>query len=211
MLNGALPSQIRNEPGAMRILSVATNLVLFAMPRRAITTHTRRQPDFSGERRMSINARKPAEGEKAPDFTLPVDTGGTFTLSNHAGKGIVLFFYPKDDTSGCTKEAIEFTSALADFEKIGVEVIGMSPDPVKKHLKFREKHSLGMPLVADEEKSALEAYGVWVEKSMYGKKYMGVERSTFLIGQDGKVLKAWRKVKVPGHVEEVLDAARDLI
>jgi peroxiredoxin Q/BCP len=164
-----------------------------------------------GDRHMSATDRKPMEGEKAPDFTLPADTVESLSLSDLSGKAIVLFFYPKDDTSGCTKEAIEFTSALPDFRELGVEVIGMSPDPVKKHLKFREKHSLGMPLVADEEKTALEAYGVWVEKSMYGKKYMGVERSTFLIGKDGKVLKAWRKVKVPGHVADVLQAARDLV
>ncbi|MEZ5872244.1 MAG: peroxiredoxin [Nitratireductor sp.] len=153
---------------------------------------------------------KPEEGSPAPDFTLPTDGGGSFSLSAHAGKPVVLFFYPKDDTSGCTTEAIGFTTAKPDFDKLGVTVVGMSPDPVKKHDKFRDKHSLAVTLISDEDKTALEAYGVWVEKSMYGRKYMGVERSTFLIGKDGKIAKAWRKVSVSGHVEEVLAAARNL-
>ncbi len=162
------------------------------------------------------NAKNPlSEGDLAPDFTLPAAGASgkdeyQFTLSGHS-KPVVLFFYPKDDTSGCTKEAIEFTAALPKFEKLGVAVIGVSPDPVSKHLKFREKHQLGMTLVADEGQTALNAFGVWVEKSMYGKKYMGVERSTFLIGQNGTILKAWRKVKVPGHVDEVLATAAELV
>jgi peroxiredoxin Q/BCP len=147
-------------------------------------------------------------GDMAPDFTLPTDGGGTFSLSGHKGKPVVLFFYPKDDTSGCTTEAVGFTASKADFDKLGVVVVGMSPDPVKSHDKFVKKHSLGVPLISDEGKEALSAYGVWVEKSMYGKKYMGVERSTFLIGKDGKIARAWRKVSVPGHVDEVLAAAR---
>jgi thioredoxin-dependent peroxiredoxin len=151
-----------------------------------------------------------AEGAKAPDFKLPTDGGGTFQLSANKGKPVVLFFYPKDDTSGCTAEAVAFSGAKADFEKLGIVVAGISPDPVKSHDKFRDKHSLTVPLVSDEEKTALAAYGVWKEKSMYGKKYMGVERSTFLIGKDGKIAKAWRKVSVPGHVDEVLAAARSL-
>jgi peroxiredoxin Q/BCP len=151
-----------------------------------------------------------AEGAKAPDFKLPTDGGGTFQLSANKGKPVVLFFYPKDDTSGCTAEAVAFSGAKADFEKLGIVVAGISPDPVKSHDKFRDKHSLTVPLVSDEEKTALSAYGVWKEKSMYGKKYMGVERSTFLIGKDGKVARAWRKVSVPGHVDEVLAAARSL-
>jgi thioredoxin-dependent peroxiredoxin len=153
---------------------------------------------------------EPAEGSQAPDFKLPTDGGGSFQLSAHKGKPVVLFFYPKDDTSGCTAEAMAFTAAKADFDKLGIVVAGMSPDPVKSHDKFVAKHALAVPLVSDENKSALDAYGVWKEKSMYGKKYMGVERSTFLIGKDGKIVKAWRKVSVPGHVEEVLDAARKL-
>jgi peroxiredoxin Q/BCP len=151
-----------------------------------------------------------AEGAKAPDFKLPTDGGGTFQLSANKGKPVVLFFYPKDDTSGCTAEAVAFSGARADFEKLGIVVAGISPDPVKSHDKFRDKHALTVPLVSDVEKTALAAYGVWKEKSMYGKKYMGVERSTFLIGKDGKIAKAWRKVSVPGHVDEVLAAARSL-
>jgi peroxiredoxin Q/BCP len=120
------------------------------------------------------------------------------------------FFYPKDDTSGCTVEAIDFTQNLAEFEKAGAVVLGMSPDPVKKHDKFIAKHELGVILVSDEEKTTLDAYNVWKEKSMYGKKYMGVERSTFLIDDQGVVQKAWRKVKVPGHVDDVLKATQDL-
>lgn len=153
---------------------------------------------------------QPGEGDKAPDFNLPTDGGGSFSLAGHAGKPVVLFFYPKDNTSGCTTEAIGFTEAKADFDALGVVVAGMSPDPVKKHDKFRDKHNLGVTLISDEEKTTLSAFHVWKEKSMYGRKYMGVERSTFLVGADGTILKAWRKVKVPGHVEEVLEAAKQL-
>lgn len=153
---------------------------------------------------------KPDIGDLAPDFTLPTDKDDALTLSAHRGKKVVLFFYPKDNTSGCTKEAIGFTDHLSAFQAANTAVIGMSPDDVKSHAKFRQKHNLEVELVADEEKTALEAYGVWTEKSMYGKKYMGVERSTFLIDAEGKIAKAWRKVKVPGHVEEVLEAAQSL-
>lgn len=150
------------------------------------------------------------EGITAPSFNLPRDGGRTVNLADFKGKKVALFFYPKDDTSGCTKEAIEFTENLADFEAANTVVIGMSPDPVKKHDKFIAKHELGVILASDEEKTTLDAYNVWKEKSMYGKKYMGVERSTFLIDQDGKAQKIWRKVKVPGHVEDVLKAAQEL-
>jgi peroxiredoxin Q/BCP len=149
-------------------------------------------------------------GAKAPDFKLPTDGGGTFQLSAHNGKPVVLFFYPKDNTSGCTAEAVAFSAAKAEFDRLGFVVAGMSPDPVKSHDKFRDKHSLSVTLISDELQSALSAYGVWKEKSMYGKKYMGVERSTFLIGSDGKIARVWRKVSVPGHVDEVLAAAREL-
>lgn len=149
-------------------------------------------------------------GDKAPDFTLPTDGGGALSLSSLKGRKVVLYFYPKDDTSGCTKEALGFRDALADFEKAGVAVIGVSKDSAAKHDKFKVKYELNFPLVADEECTACEAYGVWVEKSMYGRKYMGIERSTFLIGADGKIAKAWHKVKVTGHVEEVLEAAKAL-
>ncbi|MEA3534932.1 peroxiredoxin [Rhizobium sp. CC-YZS058] len=149
-----------------------------------------------------------AEGTAAPDFTLPRDGGGTVSLSDYRGKTVVLYFYPKDDTSGCTVEAIDFTAKVEDFAEAGAVVIGMSPDPVKAHDKFIKKHGLGIVLASDEDKSTLEAYGVWAEKSMYGRKYMGVERTTVLIGPDGTVRKVWEKVKVPGHVDEVLAAAQ---
>ena len=149
------------------------------------------------------------EGDEAPVFSLPTDSGDGFDLAKIDGP-VVLFFYSKDDTPGCTKEAIGFTDQIKEFEKLGFQVIGMSPDPVKKHAKFRDKHDLKIPLVSDEEKTALEAYGVWVEKSMYGKKYMGVERTTLIINQTRQVLRAWHKVKVPGHVDEVLAAAREI-
>jgi thioredoxin-dependent peroxiredoxin len=150
---------------------------------------------------------KPEVGDKAPQFKLPTDGGGSFSLSDQRGKPVVLFFYPKDDTSGCTLEALDFTAKKSEFDKAGIVLAGMSPDPVRMHDRFRDKHSLAVTLVSDESKTALEAYGVWKEKSMYGRKYMGVERSTFLIGPDGNVLRAWRNVKVPGHVDEVLAAA----
>ena len=149
-------------------------------------------------------------GQKAPQFSLPRDGGGTVSLADYAGKTVVLYFYPKDDTSGCTVEAVDFTARAAEFEKAGAVVIGMSPDPVKKHDKFIDKHDLNVILASDEEKTVLEAYGVWVEKSMYGRKYMGVERTTVLIDGDGVVRNIWEKVKVPGHAEEVLEAARAL-
>lgn len=149
-----------------------------------------------------------AEGDAAPDFSLPGAGGETLSLSALRGKKIVLYFYPKDDTSGCTQEAINFSNLRDKFTKAGAAIVGMSPDPVKKHDKFREKYELKIPLAADETKETLEAYGVWVEKSMYGRKYMGVERSTYLIDAAGKIAKIWRKVKVPGHAEEVLAAAQ---
>ena len=151
-----------------------------------------------------------AEGRKAPDFTAATDGGGKIKLSALRGGPVVLYFYPKDDTSGCTREAIEFTAGLKNFKKLGATVIGVSPDSPAKHDRFKAKHKLAVTLAADEDKQICERYGVWVEKSMYGRKYMGVERSTFLIDGDGKVAKVWRKVKVPGHVDEVLAAAKAL-
>lgn len=148
----------------------------------------------------------PEIGETAPDFTLPRDGGGEVKLSDLKGKPVVLYFYPKDDTTGCTKEACGFRDALPDFAKLDAEIVGVSPDSVKKHDKFKAKYDLPFTLASDEEKQVVEAYGVWVEKSMYGRKYMGVERSTFLIDADGKIAALWRKVKVPGHVEAVLKA-----
>jgi len=149
-------------------------------------------------------------GATAPGFDLPRDGGGQVSLAAVEGKPVVLFFYPKDDTSGCTTESLAFTALAPEFEAAGAVVIGMSPDSVKSHDKFIKKHSLGVILAADEDKSVLETYGVWKEKSMYGKKYMGVERTTVLIGPDGRVAKIWEKVKVPGHAEEVLQAVKDL-
>ena len=151
-----------------------------------------------------------AEGDKAPDFTLETDDGNRFRLADHQGSKLVVYFYPKDDTQGCTLEAIDFTKAAPAFAKADTKVIGISPDSVASHGKFRDKHDLAITLAADPERQAIEAYGVWAEKSMYGRKYMGVERSTFLVGADGRIARAWRKVKVPGHVEEVLAAAEAL-
>ena len=149
-------------------------------------------------------------GDAAPDFSLPRDGGGVLSLADFKGRKLVLYFYPKDDTSGCTLEAQDFKRLAGDFAAADAAIVGASPDPVKQHDKFRDKYELTFPLLADETKQVLEAYGVWVEKSMYGRKYMGVERSTFLIGPDGRIARVWRKVKVPGHAEEVLAAAKSL-
>lgn len=150
------------------------------------------------------------EGAIAPDFTLPRDGGGEIGLAALKGQKVVLYFYPKDDTPGCTVEALDFTARAADFTAAGAVVIGISKDPVQKHDKFVKKHGLGIALVSDEHGTTCEDYGVWVEKSMYGKTYMGIERATFLIGADGRVARAWRKVSVPDHADEVLKAAQAL-
>ncbi|MDG4649177.1 peroxiredoxin [Roseibacterium sp. SDUM158017] len=152
----------------------------------------------------------PQVGDMAPDFTLPRDGGSEITLSAMRPKAVVLYFYPKDDTSGCTKEAIAFTGLGAEFEAAGAVVVGVSKDSVAKHDKFVAKHDLGVALVSDEASDVCERYDVWKEKSMYGKKYMGIERSTFLIDGEGRIARAWEKVKVPGHAEEVLEAVRSL-
>lgn len=150
------------------------------------------------------------EGKKAPDFSLPTDGGENVKLSALKGAPVVLYFYPKDDTPGCTKEAIAFSALAGQFEAAGAVVIGVSPDGATSHDKFKAKHALTIRLAADEDKAVAEKYGVWVEKSMYGKTYMGVERSTFLIDKAGKVAKVWRKVKVPGHADAVLEAVQTL-
>ncbi len=147
-------------------------------------------------------------GDKAPDFELPADGGGQVNLSHFHGKSVVLYFYPKDDTSGCTSEAQAFSEAAADFAKAGAVVIGVSKDSIKSHDKFKAKYGLNLILASDEEGDVTERYGAWVEKSMYGRKYMGIERSTFLIGPDGLLKAIWRKVKVPGHAEAVLKAVK---
>ena len=146
----------------------------------------------------------------APDFTLPRDGGGEVTLSDLRGGAVVLFFYPRDDTPGCTKESIGFSEQLQAFADAGAHVFGISRDSVAKHDKFIAKYDLGVILASDNDDEVCEAYGVWVEKQMYGKTYMGIERATFLIDGAGKVVREWRKVKVPGHVDEVLEAARAL-
>jgi len=148
-----------------------------------------------------------SEGSLAPDFNLVADNGESMSLSSFSGKQIVIYFYPKDDTSGCTKEAIAFTGMRTQFDAQETIILGASPDGVLKHQKFKTKHELDVTLLADEEKTLAEAYGVWVEKNMYGRKYMGVERSTFLIDRQGKIAKIWRKVKVAGHAEAVLQEA----
>jgi peroxiredoxin Q/BCP len=150
------------------------------------------------------------DGDKAPAFTLPGEGGDIVKLGDFKGRIVVVYFYPKDDTEGCTKQAVGFSQLLPAFHEIGAEVIGISPDSVKSHGKFRAKHDLRVVLLADEDRKAIEAYGVWGEKKMYGRTFMGVIRSTFLIGKNGKVARAWHNVKVPGHAEEVLAAARDL-
>lgn len=149
-------------------------------------------------------------GRPAPDFTLPRDGGGTITLSAQKPKAVVLYFYPKDDTSGCTTEAKDFTALADQFAAAGAVVIGVSKDSVKAHDKFVAKHGLGVILASDEESDLCERYGVWAEKSMYGKSYMGIERSTFLIDGAGVLRAEWRKVKVPGHAEAVLSALKAL-
>ena len=148
-----------------------------------------------------------SEGDKAPAITLAASDGSEIDLAM-PGKPLVLYFYPKDDTSGCTREAQDFTALAEDFAKSGVKVLGISRDPMKSHEKFIGKYGLSVPLVSDEDGRISEAFGTWAEKSMYGRKYMGMERATYLIGSDGRVLRAWRKVKVPKHAEEVLGVAR---
>lgn len=145
-------------------------------------------------------------GQDAPDFTLPTDGGGEFTLSNMRGQKVVLYFYPKDDTPGCTTESCEFRDGIEDFNNLGAQIIGLSKCSVAKHDKFKAKHDLNFPLASDENGDVCEQYGTWVEKNMYGKKYMGIERATFLIDENGKIAAIWRKVKVKGHVEAVRKA-----
>lgn len=150
------------------------------------------------------------EGKKAPDFSAATDGGKKIKLSELRGKAVILYFYPKDDTPGCTKEACGFRDSLPDFSKAKAVVIGVSKDSAAKHDKFKAKYELNFPLVSDEDGKICEKYGTWIEKSLYGRKYMGIDRATFLIDATGTVRKIWRKVKVPGHVEEVLAAAKAL-
>lgn len=143
-------------------------------------------------------------GDKAPVFSAPSDQGSTLSLKDFKGRKLVLYFYPKDDTPGCTKEACSFTENISSFNKLDVAVLGVSKDSVEKHKKFKEKYGLKFPLLSDEDGKICEAYGTWIEKSMYGRKYMGIDRATFLIDETGKIEALWRKVKLPGHIEEIL-------
>lgn len=155
-------------------------------------------------------SKKLTAGDKAPAFKLASSEGGDVSLASLKGQKTVLYFYPRDDTPGCTREAIEFTGLKKKFAKAGTRVFGVSSDTIVKHKKFIMKHDLGIELLSDESKKMLEAYGVWVEKNMYGKKSMGIERTTLLIDEKGKIARAWNKVKVDGHAEEVLEAAQGL-
>jgi len=151
-----------------------------------------------------------SEGDPAPDFELAADGGRAVRLADLRGKAVVLYFYPKDDTSGCTAEAKAFSELKDKFAAAGAVVVGVSPDSAAAHDKFKAKHALEVALASDPERSAIDAYGIWKEKSMYGRKYFGVERSTFLIDGNGRIAKIWRKVKVPGHAEEALAAVKTL-
>ena len=149
-------------------------------------------------------------GDKAPEFSLPSDEGGDIALAGLRGHAVVLYFYPKDDTTGCTSEAKGFTEAQGEFDAIGAVVVGVSKDSVKSHGKFRQKYGLSVRLGSDVDGEMIQKYGVWVEKSMYGRKYMGIERATFLIDAEGVIQRVWRKVSVTGHIQDVLAAAREL-
>jgi thioredoxin-dependent peroxiredoxin len=149
-----------------------------------------------------------AVGQTAPAFELPRDGGGTFKLSGYKGKPVVIYFYPQDDTETCTAEAIDFSALKGEFDKAGIALIGISPDSVARHEKFKKKYKLAHELAADEDQTVLNAYGVWGEKTLFGRKYMGVVRTTFLIGRDGKIARIWDKVRVKGHAKEVLEAAK---
>lgn len=151
------------------------------------------------------------EGDKAPAFTLPSDGGGQVSLADFRNRILVLYFYPKDDTSGCTKEAIAFSELRSDFDAAGATIVGVSKDSVASHDKFKSKYSLAVTLASDETLDMLQTYGVWIEKSMYGRKYMGIDRATFIIDGTGRIARIWRKVKVPGHAQEVLKAVQALL
>jgi peroxiredoxin Q/BCP len=159
---------------------------------------------------MAKTSGGPAVGDRAPDFTMPTDGGGTIKLSDLKGKAVVLYFYPKDDTTGCTKEACGFNDTLPNFSKLKAEIIGVSRDSVASHDKFKKKYGLKFRLASDADGKVSDAYGTWVEKSMYGRKYMGVERTTVPVDRDGRIARIWPKVKVPGHAAEVLAAAKAL-
>lgn len=150
-------------------------------------------------------------GSPAPDFSLPIQDGSDLTLRSLVGQPVILYFYPKDNTPGCTTEALDFTALKPDFDRLGAVILGISPDTIKKHQNFIAKHELGIKLVADVDRHAIEAYGTWVEKKNYGRTYMGVERSTFLIDATGNLAQIWRKVRVKNHAQDVLDATKSLV
>jgi peroxiredoxin Q/BCP len=164
----------------------------------------------SGGQKARGAAAGPAPGTKAPSFSLPDDGGGTVSLADFAGRKLVLYFYPRADTTGCTKEAIDFSRLRGDFGRANTAIVGVSADPVPALTKFKAKHKLAIALASDETHRMLEAYGVWQEKSLYGRKFLGVVRTTFLIGPDGRIAKVWPKVSVDGHAAEVLAAAKAL-
>ena len=151
------------------------------------------------------------EGDKIPAIELATVNGGAIALKEQMGRPFVLYFYPKDDTSGCTREAQDFSALLPEFERLGASVLGVSKDNAIKHQKFISKYDLTVPLATDTDDKAMQAFGVWVEKSLYGKKYMGIDRSTFLFDTDGKLFRSWRRVRVPGHAVEVLEAVREMV
>lgn len=154
--------------------------------------------------------RPPQQGDMAPDFTMSTDGGGEVRLADFRGSILILYFYPKDDTPGCTTEALDFTARIDDFRQTGARIVGVSPDGPARHDRFKAKHGLAFTLASDEDHAVALAYGVWTEKGMYGRKFMGIERSTFLIDGEGRIARVWPKVKVAGHAEDVLGAVRDL-
>jgi peroxiredoxin Q/BCP len=151
------------------------------------------------------------EGDKLPDITLDTPGGGTISLADQAGRPFILYFYPKDDTSGCTREAQDFSAMMPEFEALGASVLGVSKDNAIKHQKFIAKYDLTVPLATDTEGKAMEVFDVWVEKQLYGKRYMGIDRSTFLFNSDGKLFRSWRRVRVPGHAVDVLESVREMV
>jgi peroxiredoxin Q/BCP len=165
---------------------------------------------FKKVERMAVIVQHLQEGGSAPDFELPASGGITVSLNSWRGRNLVIYFYPRDATPGCTVEAEGFSALAGEFASCGTEILGISADSIASHEKFITKNGLAIPLASDESTETLQAYGVWVEKNMYGRKFMGVERTTFLITGDGRIKNIWRKVKIPGHVEEVLVAARAL-
>lgn len=181
-----------------------------AAPRRAVRRAAAKRPPAKKTAAKPAAVKGPKIGDRAPDFTLPTDGSGSITLSALRGKPVVLYFYPRDDTPGCTMEACGFNDRLPDFSGVNAEIIGISKDSEASHAKFRQKYGLRFRLAADTETKVAKAYGVWIEKSLYGRKYMGMDRATFLIDRDGVIRGMWRSVKVPGHVDAVLEAAKAL-